>query len=65
MGKQNRIRIGKRTIAILLAGILCLLSGVVIWYQNYYDIPASDIGRFGAAGLAPSEKIDDCRPSGR
>lgn len=40
MGKQNRIRIGKRTIAILLAGILCLLSGVVIWYQNYYDIPA-------------------------
>ena len=34
MGKQNRIRIGKRTIAILLAGILCLLSGVVIWYQN-------------------------------
>ena len=37
MGKQNRIRIGKRTIAILLAGVLCLLSGVVIWYQNYYD----------------------------
>ena len=40
MGKQNRIRIGKRMIAILLAGILCLLSGFVIWYQNYYDIPA-------------------------
>ena len=57
MGKQNRIRIGKRTIAILLAGILCLLSGVVIWYQNYYDIPALTMADLAQLDLSQAKKL--------
>ena len=57
MGKQNRIRIGKRTIAILLAGVLCLLSGVVIWYQNYYDIPALTMADLAQLDLSQAKKL--------
>lgn len=57
MGKQNRIRIGKRTIAILLAGILCLLSGFVIWYQNYYDIPALTMADLAQLDLSQAKKL--------
>ena len=57
MGKQNRIRIGKRTIAILLAGILCLLSGFVIWYQNYYDIPALTMTDLAQLDLSQAKKL--------
>ena len=57
MGKQKRIRIGKRTIAILLAGVLCLLSGVVIWYQNYYDIPALTMADLAQLDLSQAKKL--------